>query len=75
MPRANHSRDNAGEAFCGDSTIDGVWRWRFSIRQSGGGEVVAHGLNDGGDGGGQHASKPGDRHSGRAELDCKIPKH
>lgn len=73
MPRANHSRDNAGEALGSDPTVDGVWWRRFSIRQPGGGEVVAHGLNDGGDGGGQHASKPGDRDSGHAELDCKIP--
>ena len=63
---------DAADALDGDAAVDGVLGRRRGPRHPGGGVVVAHGLQDGGHGGHEHAEEAGNADGGPAELDCDV---
>ena len=58
----------AAQSLHGDAPVDGVGRRRGHTADTSAGKVVAHRLNDGGDGGGQHGHHSGYRHRGYPPL-------
>ena len=63
---------HAAEALDGDATVDGVLGRGRGPGHPGGRIVVAHGLQDGGQRGHEHAEEASDARCGPAELDCKA---